>query len=91
MGELEPSVLVVPTAFIDHAVIEPEGLWMEVEYEGLWMQVEYEGLSIEVEYFHEDFDGEFGNRYVTSRGRMTLAVMVRCFSWDIGRKRMSGC
>ena len=64
MGELEPSVLVVPSPFIVELVVEPEG------------------KSIEVEYFQEDVDGEFGNCYVTSRGRITITGMVMWFQQE---------
>ena len=73
MGELEPSVLVVPIPFVVELVVGAEV------------------LSVEVEYFHKDFDGELGNCYVTSRGRITITGMVMFFSRNIGRKRMSSC
>ena len=73
MGELEPSIFVVPVPF----VIE--------------LTLDFEALSIEVEYFQEDFDGEFGNRYVTSRGQIMITGTAMSFGGKIRYKHMSSC
>jgi hypothetical protein len=70
MGELEPSIFVVPVPF----VIE--------------LTLDFEGLSIKVEYFQEDFDGEFGNRHVTSRGQIMITGTVMSFGGKFRDKNM---
>ena len=70
MGELEPSIFVVPVPF----VIE--------------LTLDFEALSIEVEYFQEDFDGEFGNRHVTSRRQIMITGTVMSFGGKFRDKNM---
>jgi len=71
MGELEPSIFVVPVPFV------------------IKFALNFEALSIEVEYFQEDFDGEFGNRYVTRRGQVMINGTVMSFGGKIRYKHMS--
>ena len=71
MGELEPSIFVVPVPF----VIE--------------LMLNFEALSIEVEYFQKDFDGEFGNCHVTSRGQIMITGTVMSFGGKFRNKNMS--
>jgi hypothetical protein len=53
------------------------------------LTLDFEALSIEVEYFQEDFDREFGNRYITSRGQIMITGTVMSFSGKIRYKHMS--
>jgi hypothetical protein len=70
MGDLEPSIFVVPVPF----VIE--------------LTLDFESLSIEVEYFQEDFDGESGNRHVTSRRQIMITGTVMSFGGKFRDKHM---
>jgi hypothetical protein len=53
------------------------------------LMLNFKALLIEVEYFQEDFNREFGNRYVTSRRQIMITGTIMSFGGKIRYKHMS--
>jgi hypothetical protein len=52
------------------------------------LTLDFKALLIKVEYFQEDFNREFGNRHVMSRGQIMITGTVMSFNGKFGDKNM---